>query len=247
VEAGLSPRIGINIGLWKEPLLRLRSSYGKSFRIPTFNDLYWIAGGNPSLRPERSNSFDLGALAEYQWNGSWSLDVSYFSIQSRNRILWTPTSGTFWSPRNISEVNSRGLELEGRWEGFNRTLSVTVASTWMKAAKTSEDFPGDPTSGKQLVYVPRQTVSISAGLHVGDLHLSVRHVWTSYRYTTEINDRFLRSFGVTDASARYAIPLGAVRAFVKLEATNIFGTKYQVLALYPMPLQEARVTVGGEL
>lgn len=237
----------MNIGLWKEPLLRIRSSYGSSFRIPTFNDLYWIAGGNPSLRPERSNSFDLGALAEHEWNGYWFLDLSYFSIQSKDRILWSPTSGTFWSPRNISEVRSRGVELEGRWEGFSRMLSVTITSSWTKVTKASEDFPGDPTKDKQLVYIPRQTISASVALHLGNLQLSMQHAWTSYRYTTEMNDRFLPSFGVTDASLRYAVPIGGARGFVKLEATNIFGTRYQVITLYPMPLQEARVTVGGEL
>jgi outer membrane cobalamin receptor len=247
VEGGLSPRLGVNIGLWKDPALRIRSSFGKSFRVPTFNDLYWITGGNPSLKPERSLSFDVGALAEYVWEGNWSLDMSYFSIRTSDRILWTPTTGTYWSPKNISEVSSRGLELEGKWQGFDGMIDVALASTWTTVTKASEDFPGDPTKDKQLVYVPRQSVSATAGIHLGELHLFVQHAWTSFRYTTETNDRFLPSFGVTSAAVRYGIPIGSLRGFAKLEGTNLFGTKYQVLTLYPMPLQELRVTIGGEL
>jgi iron complex outermembrane receptor protein len=245
VEEGLSPRLGVNIGLWKVPSLRIRSSVGRSYRVPTFNDLYWIAGGNPSLKPERSFSIDAGVLADFQWNGSWSLDASYFSISTRDRIIWTPTTGTFWSPKNVADVSSRGVELEARWQGFDGMLDVTLASTWTKATKTSEDFPGDPTEDKELVYVPRQTASATVGLHVGTIHLYLQHSWSSYRYTTETNDRFLPSFGVTSAALKYGIPLGPAEGFVKLEGTNLFDTKYQVLSLYPMPLREIRLTVGG--
>jgi vitamin B12 transporter len=245
VEGGLSPRLGVNIGLWKEPSLRIRSSVGKSYRVPTFNDLYWTAGGNPALKPERSFSVDAGVLAEAEWHGRWSLDASYFSIRTSDRIIWTPTTGTYWSPKNIADVSSRGFEVEATWKGFEGILDVTLASTWTTATKTSEDFPGDLTKDKELVYVPRQTASATAGLHLAKLHLSVQHAWTSYRYTTETNDRFLPSFGVTSAALKYAFPMGPVEGFVKLESSNLFDTKYQVLSLYPMPLREMRLTVGA--
>lgn len=242
----LAPRLGVNVGLLKDPAMRVRSSIGKSFRVPTLNDLYWIAGGNPALKPERSLSFDAGIIAEFTWGGKWAIDVDYFSIATKDRILWTPTSGTYWTPKNISEVFSRGVELEARWEVWGM-LELAFASTWTVATKTSEDFPGDPTKDKQLVYVPRQSVSATAGFHRGGLHVFIRNGWTSYRYTTEINDRFLPSFNVTAAAARLDLTMASIQAFVKIEATNLFGTKYQVLALYPMPLQEVRVTIGGQL
>jgi iron complex outermembrane receptor protein len=245
VGTNFAPRLGVNIGLLKDPALRLRSSVGKNFRVPTFNDLYWIAGGNPALRPERSLSFDAGLLAQYDLWGKWTLDIDYFSIATKDRILWTPTSGTFWTPKNISKTFSRGVELEAKWESAK--MFAAIASTWTVATKTSEDFPGDPTTGKQLVYVPRQSVSVTAGFHTGGLHIYVQNEWTSYRYTTENNDRFLPSFNVTSAAARYDLPITPLRTFVKAEVTNLFGTQYQVLALYPMPLQEVRLSVGGEL
>ena len=247
VQGDLSPRVGVNLGLVRSPEVRLRATVGKNFRAPTFNDLYWIAGGNPDLQPERSISFDVGLLSTFEWGGIWSLEGTFFDITTSNRILWTPTSGTYWSPKNIGEVRSTGLEAEARWSGFGGMLTLAVNSTWTDARKTSEDYPGDPTTYKKLIYVPPQTFSAWAAVELGDLRLYVEQLWSSYRYTTESNDAYVSSYSVTSATAAYRFPLGSVRLFLKGELTNIFRTSYEVLALYPMPLQEFRVTAGVEL
>jgi len=247
LDGDVSPRIGVNLGILQSPDLRIRSSYGKSFRVPTFNDLYWIAGGNPSLRPERSLSFDFGVLGSLSWVGRWDAEVSYFDIDSQDRIVWSPTSGSFWSPKNIGRVESRGVEAEGRWTGLDGALTLALNSTWTDVVKKSEDFPGDPTLGKQLIYAPEQTVSASASFAWGDARLFVQHSWTSFRYTTEINDRFLPSYAVTSATAQYLLTLQPVRLSIKLEATNIFNTSYEAVALFPMPLREFRATLGVEV
>ena len=33
--------------------------YNRGYTLPSFNDLYWPRGGNPDLKPEVSNEFDL--------------------------------------------------------------------------------------------------------------------------------------------------------------------------------------------
>jgi outer membrane cobalamin receptor len=247
IDGDVSPRIGINVGILQNPDLRIRSSYGKSFRVPTFNDLYWIAGGNPSLRPERSLSFDAGAIGSLEWLGRWDVEVTTFAIDSHDRIVWTPTGGSFWSPKNISRTESRGVEAEVRWTGFDEAVTLTLNSTWTDVLKKSEDFPGDPTSGKQLIYSPRQTVNASAAFVWGNAGIFVQHSWTSFRYTTEINDRFLPSYAVTSAAVQYLLMLQPVKISAKLEATNIFNTSYQIVALYPVPLRQFRATLGAEL
>jgi len=97
-KSDVSPRLGVNVGLVKEPVLRIRASYGKSFHAPVFNDLYWKYGGNPNLRPERSTSFDAGCTAELNAGGRLRLDASYFSIDAKDRIVWTPGSDGFGRP-----------------------------------------------------------------------------------------------------------------------------------------------------
>jgi outer membrane cobalamin receptor len=247
VAGDVSPRLGLNIGLLRDPGLRLKASYGKSFRAPVLNDLYWIEGGNPALKPERALSFDAGFRCDLDIAGSLRIDASYFAIDSRDRIVWVPASGTFWSPKNISSVTSRGAEAEAVWTGFDGAIRLTLNGTWTDVTKTSADFPGDPTEGKRLIYEPAQTLNGVAEGRVGPLTLLVRHSWISYRYTTEINDRFLPAYSIESAAIRYRLPAGPFGASLKAEVNNILNTSYQVVALYPMPLREVRVTLEAGL
>ena len=247
VAADVSPKLGINVGVLKEPELRVRSSYGKSFRVPTFNDLYWKEGGNPGLRPERSLSLDVGVVSSIRLFGMLHLELNYFSIDTRDRIVWTPGAGGVWSPKNFSAVESKGIEAEARWAGFDGAVSLTLNSTWMNTTKQSEDYPGDPTNGKQLIYIPRQMVNATGAIRFEPLTFFVQQSWISFRYTTEVNDRFLPHYMVTLAAVKYSLQAGPLTLSTKLEITNLFNASYQVIALYPMPLREFRGTLGVEL
>jgi iron complex outermembrane receptor protein len=247
VGQDVSAKVGANLAILREPLLRLRGSYGKNFRAPTFNELYWIAGGNPDLRPERSISTDAGMTMMVDLAGDLSLDVSAFWIDSRDRIVWVPATGTYWSPQNIGEVTSNGLEVEARWRGFTGMVELVVNSTWLTAKKVSSDYPGDPTAEKILVYTPRQTASVEALLHLDPLDLSAQNVWTSYRFTTPSNDEFLPAYSVTSAALRGRLPVAGASVYLKLEVLNLFDADYSSIALYPMPGREVRGTLGVEL
>ncbi|HTY59666.1 MAG TPA: TonB-dependent receptor, partial [Bacteroidota bacterium] len=243
VTGDLSPMLGVNIGLLKSPGLRLRASIGRNFRAPVLNELYWIEGGNPLLKPERAVSFDAGARFETECAGMLRIDASYFSIDSRDRIVWVPASGTFWSPKNIASVTSRGAEVEGVWTTLEGALRLTVNATWTNVRKSSADFPGDPTQGKRLIYEPAETFNAMAEGKAGPLTLLLRHTWVSYRYTTEINDRFLPGYSLESAGATYLLQALPFHASLKAEVNNLFNTSYQVVALYPMPLREVRMTL----
>ncbi len=243
VTGDVSPRIGLNIGLARNPGLRLRASYGRSFRAPVLNDLYWIEGGNPALKPERALSFDAGLRLETEMAGYLRVDASYFSIESTDRIVWVPASGTFWSPKNIASVTSHGAEAEAAWTSYDGMFRLSVNGTLTDVKKTSADFPGDPTEGKRLIYEPAETFNAVAEGSFGPLTVILRHSWISYRYTTEINDRFLPAYSIESAALRYRLSAGPLRTSLKAEANNLFNTSYQVVALYPMPLRELRLTL----
>ncbi|MCK5347567.1 MAG: TonB-dependent receptor, partial [Candidatus Heimdallarchaeota archaeon] len=56
-----NPNLGI--GIFINPEFKLRASAARSFRAPTFTDLYYVSPanvGNPDLTPEKAWSFDLG-------------------------------------------------------------------------------------------------------------------------------------------------------------------------------------------
>ncbi len=243
----LSPRLGATLLLLQEPDLRLRGSVARSFRVPTFNELYWNPGGNPSLLPERTVSADAGVTVSAPLGGRVTADVSVFTAASRNRIIWLPGTGGFWSPRNSGRVSVHGAEAEAAWTDPSSTVRLSVVSTWTDARKVSEDVPGDPGTGKALPFTPGQIVHWTAGVHAGDLDILITHSVTSFRYLTEANDGILPGYTVTDASLGYCLSGWTGRPFLRLAVTNIFDTAYEIFPLYPMPLREFTVTLGGEL
>ena len=247
VDGDISPRLGINLGLLKDPDIRIRSSYGKSFRAPSFNDLYASFGGNPLLKPERSLSFDCGAMSTIPFLGALHLDVSYFSIVTSDRIVWSPGAGGMWYPQNLSKVKSNGVEGQARWVGWNGLVTIALNSTWTDVTKQSSDFPGDPATGKRLIYLPSHTANASVMFVNGKFSLLIQDSWTGLRYTTESNDQSLPAFSTVSAAAKYSVDFGLLRGSVKLEGLNLFDTSYEIIADYPMPLRELRVSFGVEL
>ena len=243
-KSDVSPRLGVNVGLVKEPVLRVRASYGKSFHAPVFNDLYWKYGGNPNLRPERSTSFDAGCTAELNAGGRLRLDASYFSIDAKDRIVWTPGSDGLWSPMNISSAKSHGIEGEAQWTGIGGLLTLTANTTWTVAKKTSADYPGDPTADKYLVYVPEHVTYAMASVAVGNGNVILQQSWSGKRFTSSDNATSLPGYSITSAAVRYPLPLAGWRLSLKGEVSNIFNTSYQVIDGYPMPFREFRGTLG---
>ncbi|REG78332.1 TonB-dependent receptor plug domain-containing protein [Algoriphagus antarcticus] len=102
---------GAELGFQATKELRLYSGYGISFRIPTYNDLYYQGPtniGNDQLVPEQAKNFELGA----KWSKSgFFAELVYFNRSTDNLIEWTrPDADTPWQPQNFSEVKFNGVE-----------------------------------------------------------------------------------------------------------------------------------------
>jgi len=88
----------------------LKLSYGKAFRAPTFNDLYWPDGGNKDLKPEKGESLGAGLLFTGRRISS---QVFVFHRKVKNLISWQPLGENgLWQPFNLDRSNSSGVELE---------------------------------------------------------------------------------------------------------------------------------------
>ncbi|KPL00243.1 MAG: hypothetical protein AMJ91_05135 [candidate division Zixibacteria bacterium SM23_73_3] len=88
----------------------LKLSYGKAFRAPTFNDLYWPDGGNKDLKPEKGGSLGAGLLFTGR---KISSQVFVFHRKVKNLISWQPLGENgLWQPFNLDRSTSSGVELE---------------------------------------------------------------------------------------------------------------------------------------
>ncbi|KPK96538.1 MAG: hypothetical protein AMJ95_13705, partial [Omnitrophica WOR_2 bacterium SM23_72] len=96
-----------------EEKLKISSSLGRSFRTPSFTELYYSDAanqGNPQLGVEKSDHFRLGLDFKDQ-QLSWGLEG--FLRKGRDLIDWTRASESdVWVATNLGQVDFSGIEFQ---------------------------------------------------------------------------------------------------------------------------------------
>jgi vitamin B12 transporter len=240
-----SPSLGLHLEFLPERLaLRLRGA--RSFSAPTFNQLYWGTGGNTALRPEYATTVDAGF--HFRHPGLLrDADITFFHHDITDKIVWMPGQGPWWSPNNVQHVVSNGIEASMEFALFGEALSMRLAGQWISAVKQNASFAGDATQGKQLVYVPQYSGASTLLARLSDrIVLSVTQRVTGLRYYTETNDASLPAHLLFDFSAQLRLPLSPATCTLKADVFNAFDAGYEVIAFYPMPGRNIRISLITE-
>lgn len=129
----VSPGLGI-ISTVAENLW-IKTSLGKAFRAPTFNDLYWPQGGNPNLKPEHGWEYELRLESSPTYNLFAAL--SFYLRNIRDRIVWLPTEG-LWQPQNANHISVRGIDCEV-YSRINEVLGLSLEGTYLHAQQQNTE------------------------------------------------------------------------------------------------------------
>ncbi|MDF2640329.1 MAG: TonB-dependent receptor [Novosphingobium lindaniclasticum] len=173
-----------------------RLTYSRSIRRPDFASLnptesLTLVGnvfllnngtrGNPDLRPQKSDSFDI--TAEYYFNSGY-ISVAGYYRSIKDRVVTSNTQETIdglnyliSTPRNVGSVDLKGIEvsaqyffdfLPGALSGFGVQGAFTLADSKIKG--------DDNLAGYALVGVSKY--NYTAGLLYDKAGLSARLIWT---------------------------------------------------------------------
>ena len=105
----LTPRVAAALVI-KETGTKLRASWGKGFRAPTINDLFFPGFGNPDLQPEHSESYDVG-FDQKLWQNRVRFGSTFFHNQFSNLIQIVFDPATFLAaPFNVGHAITEGIE-----------------------------------------------------------------------------------------------------------------------------------------
>jgi len=208
----------------------LRASYGKSFRAPTFNDLYFNtswAVGNPDLLPESAREYEAGV--EQKIGKDAVVKVTGFDRKVKDLIQWNWWDFFPMQVQNIGRVRIRGMETEASYRAAE-TISLSVNYTYTN--------PVDELTGQKIYYtIPQSETKGVLTLFPGkDLYLTFEgRVVENYVKPGE------RAWRYSVMDAKIAEKLGKdSRAEAFFGMTNIFDRKYEAVQGYPMPPREIR-------
>jgi outer membrane cobalamin receptor len=219
-----SPRLGLTYLL--APPLRLRASLGRAYRAPTLNDLYWPRSGNPDLRPERTEVYEVGLDAR---QGPWTVAGTVFYHRGSDTILWLPGAGEDWSPINAGLTETKGIEAKATLQLTER-IGLSGGGTWLSARDASRT---GAAAGKVLLYRPSVLADLALTFQpVNALSLVLGWSLTGERFTTAQNTESLPPHDLWSASLTYALNAQHTLA---LRGENLADRTYVLQPYYPMP------------
>jgi vitamin B12 transporter len=227
--------------------LRLSANVSRNFRAPTLNDLHWNPGGNPDLRSETGFSMEAGLKLHRHWKSfGGSLQADWYRNDVDNWILWTPGQGNIWSPRNMRRVLAQGVETALHLWAQAGPVRMGLHAEYQYTASVVQqsDLANDNAVGRQLIYVPLNSVRGHLTAHWKGLTLMYGVYWTGARFTASDNSASLPAFDVHWLSASYRLPIRKHALQLGGTIDNLFNQQYQMIAWRPMPGRAWRVSLA---
>lgn len=232
----ISPSASMNI--WISKTLKIHALAAKSFRVPTFNDLYWpredwgIWGGvegNPHLGPEKAVSYEAGITGYFPKR--FKVDLTLFKTSFKDLIEWSVDSAWWWKPENVSSASIKGAEIETQFD-IIKNLSANFSYTYLEAKNKN--------TNKWLIYRPRHLYKIKLMYSpTSKYKVGVNAIYKTKRFANAGNTSFLKHYFVINLNFSYKI--NDFTDFI-FEAKNILNRVYQEQRQYPMP---TRAFYGG--
>ncbi len=236
-QAVFSPEVAGSLRVAKN--LKLRSSGGYGFRIPTYTDLYYSDPstlGNPNLKPESAWSSDVGA----DWAPSTKLTLSATGFYSKqhdtidyvksatlpNPYLPATCPSNIWCADNLNGFGFSGVETRLTWIP-KKSQTVRIAWTGVHGAQSA-------LHGLQSEYVfnyPVQNIHASWSSALGHDIVLTNSVQIAERYQQTV-------YPVWNSTVTH--DTGKLRPYLRL--TNLSNTGYQEITGVNMP---PRTIMGG--
>jgi vitamin B12 transporter len=233
--------------LHQETGTKIRSSYATGFRAPSVNQLYFPDFGKSDLKPERSQSMDIG-VDQYLLDNRLTLSGGHFWSRYRDMIVSQQSADVCGSSfgfanfcaQNIGLVSTKGWEASVKYavvrdmpliKSFDVQAQYTNTLTRNLVQQPGNRAPRMPVDQWSMIisYQPIDPVRVNLeGRYVGS------------RFNDVNNQEKMRAFDVWNLSATYNVT-NRVQTYVR--ADNIFNEKYEEIQFYGTPVRSIFVGV----
>ena len=250
-----TPGVFMSLKPLRRPNLVLRAFFKQSYRMPTFNDLYYTDMGNAYLKPESATQYNVGVLYDISRNAGlfrfFSIGVDAYYNEVKDKIVAYPKGQQFrWTMLNLGRVRIRGIDanahLTFRLPG-EVDLTGKLQYTYQEAIDVTN--PADNYYRHQIPYIPWNSFSVIAmgGWRVWTFNYSF--ISPGYRYNQQENIRYnyTQPWYTSDISLMKSFRVGRVEMRATAEVNNLFAQDYDVILNYPMPKRNYRFGLTIEI
>jgi len=212
---------------------KLRGGWGTGFRAPDFRMLYFPMFGNPDLKPEESESYEIG-LEQSLWKERIGFDVTYFHQHFKDLIKKRPQAV------NIARARSQGVEVG---------LQITPIDNLRFRANHTYLDTEDKETGEELTGRSRNRWNFNLcyrfleRLHLNlDLNLTSSQFYEEGLDIVDVNGNLLEGrnpgYSKLDVALAYDLPAKSrytknLQLFGRID--NLFDEDYHEVKGFPAP------------
>lgn len=239
----------------------LRAFYKRTFRMPTFNDLYYTDIGNVDLKPEYATQYNIGVNYDLTFSSPWvdglSLSADGYHNRISDKIIAVPkgTGQYRWMMMNIGKVRIWGLDLTVQCE-FSLpggvSLNARGSYTFQRAMDYSDPHDNIGPEGTykgQIAYIPRHSGSATLQGAWRGLQLNYSFIYVGERYhnSSNIPVNYEQPWYTSDLALSYRFLVGKSAFKASVEVNNLFNQQYEVILNYPMPGRNFKVILQWDI
>jgi len=243
---GFIPSVGMEYFPDQKQQSSVKMNLSRNYHQPGLNDLYWIPGGNPDLKPENGTTGDLSYSFSYRKGQTVaSAQATAFASLIDNWIVWQPSaSGAYyWEASNLREVFARGVEIQASWQSeLAKAIPINLKCNYSYSATSNTDaVPSvDESRGKQLIYIPKHKANIFAEADYKQFYLKINAPFTGKRYTSNNNvesdyEKVLNAYWLINLTGGRSFNLNAFQLDASFSIENLANTDYMAILWRPMP------------
>jgi len=209
--------------------IKLLLAAGRKYRLPSFNDLFWSAGGNAELKAESALEYEAGL--HYTPHPTLKTELRVYQKLVENWIQWLPTDGIF-SAYNLDRVRGEGLEgslaYQLRANAFDLDLRISGQ------LNRTRDLNRKPPL-RQLIYTPERILKSHLSTRFKTWTFSIHQSWTGKVYTATDHSSYLPGTYLMHASIGKEFHRGTQRLNTWLKVRNLLDREYAGIINYIMP------------
>ena len=247
----VTPAAFVSVYPFSSPAFALRAFAKKSFRMPTFNELYYTEVGNASLKPETAIQYNLGFVLSTDsgpsWLGSLSLQADGYYNTVHDKVVAYPKGQQFrWTMLNLGRVHIAGVDVQAQADirpARHLGLSARLQYTFQQARDVTS--PSLSYYEDQIPYIPRHSGSAIIALSYKGFDFNYSFIYVGERYSQQENIpvNHVQPWYTSDLGLTYRVRIGKVEARFAVEVNNLFSLDYDVILNYPMPKRNYAASV----
>lgn len=246
-----SPTAGLNWLVWPAAGLHLRASYSKTFRLPTFNDLYFEQIGRRDLRPEQASVTSAGMVIENEVSGiRYSVYADAYNSDVKDRIMAVPGKNTaVWMMKNIGLVTTHGLETGLELQTLKGLVRPALQVSYTYQRSMDKTDSQSTTWNHQLPYTPRHSASAVTWIETPYVNASCNLIYSCEYFCNAYNGPEYRMppYYELGCSLWREFAFKSFDLSLKAECINLTDSQYELVRNYPMPGRQFRLSATFEL